>query len=95
MAGFKSRFIVGLALVVLALPAMAAAQSSTFIVEFNRTGTPGTATVTTTDPLTGQPITMIVDRSGRFGIRPTSSPGGYRSHARCLSPPRPRLRSTS
>jgi hypothetical protein len=59
------RFILGLALVVLALPAMAAAQSSTFIVEFNRTGTPGTATVTTTDPLTGQPITMIVD-TGAF-----------------------------
>jgi len=59
------RYILGLALVLLALPAMAAAQSSTFIVDFNRTGTPGTATVTITDPLTGQPTTMIID-TGAF-----------------------------
>ena len=67
MAGFKSqRFIVGLALVVLALPAMVAAQkSSTLIVPFDRTGTPGTKTVTTIDPLTGQQTTMIVD-TGAF-----------------------------
>jgi hypothetical protein len=66
MAGFKSyRFICGLALVLLALPAMAAAQSSTFIIEFNRTGTPGTTTVTSTDPLTGLPTTVIVD-TGAF-----------------------------
>ena len=66
MARLQSRrFILGLALVLLALPAMAAAQSSTFIVEFNRTGTPGTATVTIVDPLTGQPTTMIID-TGAF-----------------------------
>lgn len=66
MAGFKSaRFIVGLALVLLALPAMAAAQSSTFVIEFTRAGTPGTATVTTTDPMTGLPTTITVD-TGAF-----------------------------
>jgi hypothetical protein len=66
MAGLKSRrFIFGLALVLLALPAMAAAQSSTFVIDFNRTGTPGTATVTTIDPLTGLPTTMTVD-TGAF-----------------------------
>jgi len=65
MAGFKSRFIVGLALVVLALPAMVAAQSSTLIVPFDRTGTPGTKTITIIDPLTGQATTEVVD-TGAF-----------------------------
>lgn len=66
MAALTSRrLIVGLALVLLALPAMAVAQSSTFVVEFNRTGTPGTTTVTTTDPLTGLPTTVVVD-TGAF-----------------------------
>lgn len=59
------RLILGVTLVLLALPAIAAAQSSTFIVDFNRTGTPGTATVVTTDPLTGQPTTITVD-TGAF-----------------------------
>ena len=71
MAGFKSRFIVGLALVVLALPAMVAAQSSTFIVNFDRTGIPGTATISTTDPMTGLPTTMVVD-TGAF-LNPCTS----------------------
>ena len=66
MAGLKSvRFIFGLALMVLVIPAMAAAQSSTFIVPFDRAGEPGTTSTTQIDPLTGQPITVVVD-TGAF-----------------------------
>ena len=66
MARVESRrFIVGVALVLLALPGMAAAQSSTFIVELNRTATPGTATVSSIDPMTGVVTTVIVD-TGAF-----------------------------
>src|SRR4051812_17433842 len=66
MAALKSRrFIFGLALVLLALPAMAAAQSSTFVMPFDRTGTPGTKTITVIDPLTGQATTEVVE-TGAF-----------------------------
>ena len=63
--GKSRRFIVGVAVVLLALPGMAAAQSSTFIVELNRTATPGTATVSSIDPMTGVVTTVIVD-TGAF-----------------------------
>ena len=66
MAGTKSyRFILS-ALMVLALPALAAAQSSTFVQPFDRTGNPGTTQITQTDPLNPtQTITMTVP-SGAF-----------------------------
>jgi hypothetical protein len=64
MAALRSTFIIG-ALMLLALPSAVSAQSSTFIVEFSRTGTPGTTTVSTTDPLTGLPATVTVD-TGAF-----------------------------
>ena len=64
MAALRSTFIIG-ALLLLALPSAVAAQSSTFIVEFDRTGAPGTTTVSTTDPLTGLPTTIVVD-TGAF-----------------------------
>ena len=60
MAGLKSRFIC-IALMVLALPALAFAQSSTFVQPFDRTGNPGTGTLTMADPLNpAQTITMTV-----------------------------------
>jgi hypothetical protein len=66
MAGLKSRrFIFGVALVLLALPGIAAAQSSTFIVPFDRTGIPGTKTISIIDPLTGQATTEVVE-TGAF-----------------------------
>jgi hypothetical protein len=66
MAGLKSvRFIVGFALMALVIPAMAAAQSSTFVVPFDRTGEQGTRQVTQIDPLTGQSTTIAVD-TGAF-----------------------------
>ena len=52
-------------LVALLLPVIATAQTSTFIVPLDRTGIPGTTTVTQYDPLTGQPITVVVD-TGAF-----------------------------
>jgi hypothetical protein len=64
MAALRSTFIIG-ALILLALPPAVAAQSSTFIVEYDRSGTPGTTTVSTTDPLTGLPTTVVVD-TGAF-----------------------------
>src|SRR4029453_5142563 len=66
MGGFKSvRFIFGLALMALGIPAMAAAQSSTFIVPFDRSGEPGTSTTTQIHPLNGEPISVVVD-TGAF-----------------------------
>ena len=66
MAGLKSvRFIVGFALMALVIPAMAAAQSSTFIVPFDRSGEQGTRLVTQIDPLTGLTTTISVD-TGAF-----------------------------
>jgi hypothetical protein len=53
------------ALMLLALSATAAAQSSTFVVPFDRVGAPGTTTISTTDPLTGEPTTVVVD-TGAF-----------------------------
>ena len=72
MAPFESRrFVFGLALV-LALPGMAAAQSSTFIIDFNRTGLPGTEVVTQIDPLNpSQTITTTV-ATGAF-VNPCTS----------------------
>jgi hypothetical protein len=52
-------------IVALLLPVIAAAQSSTFIVPLDRTGYPGTATVTQIDPLTGQAQTVVID-TGAF-----------------------------
>jgi hypothetical protein len=61
-----NRIVFGLcALALLALPAMAAAQSSTFVVALDRTGTPGTTQVAATDPMTGEPTTLTVD-TGAF-----------------------------
>ena len=55
------RIIFGLcALGLLLLPSMAAAQSSTFIIPLDRTGTPGTQEIVGTDPMTGLPTTMTV-----------------------------------
>jgi hypothetical protein len=66
------RFIVALsALALLAIPGNAAAQSSTFIEEFIRVGTPGTKTVETIDPLTLEPTTIVVD-TGAF-VNPCTS----------------------
>ena len=65
MAALKSYRVILGAFILLAMPAMAAAQSSTFVIPFDRTGTPGTATVSTTDPMTGLPTTMVVD-TGAF-----------------------------
>ena len=62
----RFRIIVGLtALIFLGLPALAAAQSSTFVIPFQRVGTPGTATVIQTDPFTGEAIEVVVD-TGAF-----------------------------
>ena len=62
----RHRIIVGLsALVLLGLPVLAAAQSSTFVVPFERVGTPGTTTVTQTDPFTGEAMDVVVD-TGAF-----------------------------
>ena len=52
-------------LVALLLPVIAAAQTSIFVVPLDRTGTPGTTTVTQYDPLTGQPQTVVVE-TGAF-----------------------------
>jgi hypothetical protein len=61
-----NRIVFGLcALALLALPAMAAAQSSTFVVALDRTGTPGTAQISAIDPMTGEPTTLTVD-TGAF-----------------------------
>ncbi len=49
----------------LVLPVTAAAQSSTFVIPFERLGDPGTAAVDTIDPLTGQATTIVVD-TGAF-----------------------------
>lgn len=49
----------------LVFPAVAAAQTSTVDVLLDRTGTPGTKIITTTDPMTGDPIEMVVD-TGAF-----------------------------
>ena len=65
MAALKSYRVILGALILLAMPAVVAAQSSTFIIPFDRTGTPGTATVSTTDPMTGLPTTITVD-TGAF-----------------------------
>ena len=66
MVGLKSRRFIGLCtFIALALPALAFAQASTFIVPFDRTGLPGTQTIETLDPLTLQPVTIIVD-TGAF-----------------------------
>jgi hypothetical protein len=45
------------ALLVLALPATASAQTSTFSIPFSRTGTPGTVLVPVLDPITGFQLT--------------------------------------
>jgi len=72
MAGLKStRFIFAFALILLALPGVAAAQSSTFVIDFTRVGTPGTTTVTTTDPFTLEATTIVVD-TGAF-VNPCTS----------------------
>ena len=60
MAGSKSYRFIFTALMV-ALPAMAAAQSSTFVQPLDRTGNPGTTTITQADPLNpAQSITVTV-----------------------------------
>jgi hypothetical protein len=51
--------------VLLAIPATVAAQSNTFIVAFDRTGTPETELGTVLDPLTGQVIETVVE-TGAF-----------------------------
>jgi hypothetical protein len=67
MAAMKRhQIIVGLsALVLLGLPFLAAAQSSTFVVPFERVGTPGTQVVTQIDPMTGEATQITVD-TGAF-----------------------------
>jgi hypothetical protein len=51
--------------VLLAIPATVTAQSNTFIVAFDRTGTPETELGTVLDPLTGQVIESVVE-TGAF-----------------------------
>ena len=65
MAALKSYRVILGAFILLAMPAVVAAQSSTFVIPFDRTGTPGTATISTIDPMTGQPITEVVS-TGAF-----------------------------
>jgi len=65
MAALKSYRVILGAFILLAMPAVVAAQSSTFVIPFDRTGTPGTTTISTIDPMTGQPITEIVS-TGAF-----------------------------
>jgi len=67
MAALKRhQIIVGLsALLLLGLPVLAAAQSSTFIIPFERVGMPGTQVVTQIDPFTGEPMQVTVD-TGAF-----------------------------
>jgi hypothetical protein len=61
MAGLKSYRFILTALMVLAIPALAAAQSSVFVQPFDRTGLPGTTTITQIDPLNPtQTITATV-----------------------------------
>jgi hypothetical protein len=60
MAALKSYRVIFGAFILLAMPAVVAAQSSTFVIPFDRTGTPGTTTITTIDPMTGQPISEVV-----------------------------------
>jgi hypothetical protein len=62
----RRRIIVALfTFMLLGLPLLAAAQSSTFVVPFERVGTPGTQVVTQIDPLTGEATQIIVD-TGAF-----------------------------
>lgn len=53
------------ALALLALPGLAAAQSSVFVEDFIRVGIPGTQAIETIDPLTLEPTTIVVD-TGAF-----------------------------
>jgi hypothetical protein len=67
MAAMNSRrivFVLGV-LMVLVLPSMAAAQSSTFIITFDRTGTPGFKTIDLVDPMSGV-VTPTVVQTGAF-----------------------------
>jgi hypothetical protein len=50
---------------VLGLPSMAAAQSSTFIITFDRSGTPGHKIIDLVDPMTGVVTQTVVD-TGAF-----------------------------
>jgi len=62
MAALKSYRVICGALILLALPAVVAAQTSTFVIPFDRTGTPGTEVVTVIDPLNpAQTITQTND----------------------------------
>jgi hypothetical protein len=63
----RGRITSGLAIftILVGLPAAGLAQSSTFVLPFDRTGTPGTTTASTIDPLTGLPTTITVD-TGAF-----------------------------
>jgi len=51
MAALKSYRVICGALILLALPAVVTAQTSTFVLPFERVGTPGTEVVTVIDPL--------------------------------------------
>ena len=62
----RHQIIAGLsALLLLGLPVLAAAQSSTFVIPFERVGTPGTKTVTQIDPMTGE-VSEITVATGAF-----------------------------
>lgn len=62
----RHQIIVGLsALMLLGLPLLATAQSSTFVIPFERVGTPGTKIVTQIDPMTGEVQEFTVD-TGAF-----------------------------
>jgi len=62
MAALKSYRVICGALILLALPAVVTAQTSTFVLPFERVGTPGTEVVTVIDPLNpAQTITQTND----------------------------------